>query len=232
MKNNKYRGKYFSILGDSISTLAGYNPEGHAVHYKGTVSAAASVYKPEDTWWGEVIERLGGKLLVNDSFSGSLVCAHPACLIPSYACSDERTSGLSDGDTNPDVILIYMGTNDWGSGLRITSANKDDLNVFENAYGAMLGKLKKNYPKATIFCLTLSQTFCSRSPSYVFDRNYGGEYIGKYCDTIKKCADIYGARVIDLFYNEVKYDTLDGFHPNYSGMRTIAKAVLEEMEKE
>lgn len=29
--HNKYYGKQFSILGDSISTLAGYNPKGYKV---------------------------------------------------------------------------------------------------------------------------------------------------------------------------------------------------------
>jgi len=40
---NKYSGKYFSILGDSISTLDGYNPEGHLVFYAkgGTINHVA-----------------------------------------------------------------------------------------------------------------------------------------------------------------------------------------------
>lgn len=33
MNINKYKFKKFSILGDSLSTLAGYNPPGYEVFY-------------------------------------------------------------------------------------------------------------------------------------------------------------------------------------------------------
>ncbi len=228
---NPYKGKYFSILGDSISTLQGYNPPGYAVHYQYERCGRALVYRFEDTWWGMVIDHLKGKLLINNSYSGSLVAKHPECRIPSHACSEERTGGLDDGEHMPQVILIYMGTNDWGAGLAVESEDKEDLAVFENAYSQMLERICRNYPDAEIWCMTLSETVCERSKSFVYDPLYAGVHVKEYCRIIASCAEKYGARVIDLYGMGVKYDTFDGFHPNYHGMTMIAKAVIETMEQ-
>lgn len=40
----------------------------------------------------------------------------------------------------PDVILIYLGTNDWGYGV--------GEREFYNAYKQMLRKVRRNYPAA------------------------------------------------------------------------------------
>ena len=63
----------FSILGDSISTFDGCNPDGFTVYYQGERCEQTGVTSSADTWWSQVIERLGGRLLANSSFSGSLV---------------------------------------------------------------------------------------------------------------------------------------------------------------
>lgn len=48
-----YRNKNFSILGDSISTLKGYNPDGNKVFYDTEKCAKANINGPQDTWWGK-----------------------------------------------------------------------------------------------------------------------------------------------------------------------------------
>ena len=72
-KGNKYFGKYFSILGDSISTLDGYNPSGYNIFYTGEKCDIANVHDMADTWWEMVINYFCGELLVNNSWSGSQV---------------------------------------------------------------------------------------------------------------------------------------------------------------
>ena len=104
----------FSVLGDSISTLQGWVPEGWRVHYEGEVRIAG-VEHPRDTWWGRVIFELGGRLVANSSFSGSMVdgFGFPAGI------SDERIDALAAEGVLPDVVLVYSGINDygWGSAL-------------------------------------------------------------------------------------------------------------------
>ena len=62
----------FSVLGDSISTLAGFIPAGWRVHYEGEVQVEG-ITEPRHTWWGQVIDHFGGHLTANSSFSGSCV---------------------------------------------------------------------------------------------------------------------------------------------------------------
>lgn len=211
-----YKGKYFSVLGDSISTLMGYNPIGFDSFYKYEKCKLSGVKSYADTWWGRVIEALGGKLLVNNSWSGSLVVNHPLCSIPSYACSDERTSGLGEDGVNPDVIMIYMGTNDCGWDVKIDGED-DDISCFDTAYGVMLEKIKRNYPDAEIWCFTL----CKKAG------NCG--HMVDYCEVIRRCARNFGCKVIELFNQPRIYETCDGVHPDAKGMKTIASLVLGQV---
>ena len=125
VENNKYFGKQFSILGDSISTLDGYNPRGYNVFYKENNCEKSAVREMSDTWWGKVIDFFGGELLVNNSWSGSRVTKLPSkdSLFPS-GCSDERTSALHINNVKPDVIIVYLGTNDWAYGAKTGNDTK------------------------------------------------------------------------------------------------------------
>lgn len=222
----RYKDKYFSILGDSISTLAGFNPPDYAVFYDREKMCIADVLSPHDTWWGMVIDELDGRLLVNDSFSGSMVVKHRACEIESYGCSDARTGALAKNGQAPDVIMVYLGTNDWGCGVQVVpERGETGLHIFSVAYDAMLAKLGANYPDAEIWCMTLMESMWSEEPRFVFPYRTGGRHIKEYNEAIRDCCARAGCRLIDLWASE-PYDTIDGFHPTVGGMKTIAGAVL------
>lgn len=236
-KCSDYKNKLFSILGDSISTFENCSVPDGAAYYDMSHKLACGILTTSDTWWGQVIDRLGGELLVNNSFSGSTVCRHPSYEIQSYACSDERTASLGKCGVSPDVILVYIGTNDWGCGFRIFPDDRfgddeDSPCLFVPAYQQMLSKLRANYPKAEIWCFTMAVSRCSAKPSFTFPYYHGGRHINEYCEAIRLCAERYGCRLIDLYKRAELYDTLDGFHPTASGMQTIADAVLNEVISE
>jgi len=46
MKNNRYADKYFSVVGDSISTLEGFNPDGYKVFYYGERKELSAIHSP------------------------------------------------------------------------------------------------------------------------------------------------------------------------------------------
>lgn len=234
-KSNEFHGKQFSILGDSISTLEGYNPQGYNLFFTGEICQKSGVSDMNDTWWGQVISFCGGELLVNNSWSGSRVTKLPNrdSLFPS-GCSDERTNGLHIGNIKPDVIIVYLGTNDWARGVEAASADGRDCDkmwasVFETAYSKMLEKLKVNYPYAEIFCCTLCTTYMSGKQSFVFPENYGGINIEKYNAVIRNAAESKNCNVIDLYKYHLPYDSIDGSHPNRGGMHTLAALMLREM---
>ena len=224
MKGN-YNGKYFSVLGDSISTLSDVSRPYDAAYYEGMLKLETRVYCIKDTWWGMVIGSLGGELLVNNSFSGSMVTKRKSCVIESYGCSDARTSDLSENGRSPDVIFLFMGYNDWGCGAEIYGENaENDLTVFSVAYEAAIRKLRANYPGAEIMCFTLPVSKYEGREEFPY--LYCGRHIGEYCEAIEEIARKNGCRVIDLYRECEPFDTSDGFHPNADGMKTIADAVL------
>lgn len=226
---NAYGGRLFSVLGDSISTLSGYSEPYDAAFYDGMRKFEADVFSPGDTWWGRVIEYLGGTLLVNNSIQGSTVTDHRDYCIPSYGCSDARTAALGRAGEAPDVVMIFMGINDWGRGVKVTpdgGSDAADLTVFSVAYRTMLTKLKEQYPKAELWCLTLPVSICTKREDFTFPYRYGGRHIGEYCAAIRAAAETCGCRVIDLYRSAEPYDTIDGFHPNKKGMETIAETIL------
>lgn len=227
-----YKGKYFSILGDSISTLEGYSIPRGAEFYEGFKKYQANILTTEDTWWGQVITELGGKLLVNNSFSGSTVIKHPSMMIPSYGCSDERTSELHFGECMPDVVMVFLGTNDWGSGIKTKPENDGEKkeSIFSCAYESMLVKLKKNYPEAELWCFTLPVSTCKKSKIFEFPYEYGGRHINEYCQVIRECGAKYGCKVIELYNYGEPHDTIDYFHPNREGMKTISDKIIKQIK--
>lgn len=236
-ENNPYHGKQFSILGDSISTLEGYNPRGYNVFYTGDNCKKTYVKEYKDTWWGKVINFFGGDLLINNSWSGSRVTKLPnhTETFPS-GCSDQRTSNLHIDVIKPDVILVYLGTNDWASGVIPTCEELslwDKQNeVFEVAYATMLQNLKQNYPNSEIWCCTLCETFISQNSRFVFPPTYAGIHIEEYNALIRSIAKQEGCKLIDLYQMKIVYDSVDGSHPNAQGMRTLASAICETLVDE
>lgn len=52
-----------SILGDSISTYAGYNPPCYPVYYKDDKAYENDIVSVNDTWWKQVIDAVGGSFV-------------------------------------------------------------------------------------------------------------------------------------------------------------------------
>lgn len=226
---DRYKGKLFSVLGDSISTFEGFSEPRDAVFYDTPTKITSGVVTVGDTWWGKVVDELGGEILVNDSFSGSTVCRHPLAEIPSYACGDERTSSLGREKVAPDVIIVFMGTNDWGQGFGIRYGDTSgDLANFYVAYKTTLKKLKKNYPRAEIWCITLA----TRGAKEIYAELAacrGIKDVAEYSAAIGVCAKEESCRLIDLSRFDAPYRTIDGLHPDALGMTAIAQAVLFEL---
>lgn len=230
-----YLKKKISILGDSISTLEGFNPEQYRVHYTGETCIFNNIHKMKDTWWGMVIDYLGAELLINNSYSGSRVTKIPDkdSLFPS-GCSDERTKGLHIGNEKPDIIIVFLGTNDWACGVKSENSGTsligdENYEVFRFAYETMLYKLKMKYPESEIWCCTLCKTSIKSQPFFVFPDTYGGVSMEVYNEIIRETVPVYDCKLIDLYQYESPYDTLDGSHPTFEGMQALAKMIVKTM---
>lgn len=240
----------FSILGDSISTFSGFVPRENLVFYEGEKLESTGVLAVEDTWWMKVIERLGGRLLANASFSGSMVegDGFPA------ACSARRIGQVAGpAGESPDEILVFIGINDYGWGGFAAQASgrsaaapadldysaypertagrapADAAEKFGAAYRTMLAALRAAHPDACIRCVTLlpGRARDLGRPSFCY--RLRGIDVEEYNDQIRDAARASSCRVADIAALGFDYDAVDGTHPSALGMEQLASMVMAAM---
>ena len=230
------QGKTFSILGDSISTYAGYIPDGYVTYYpNGNVNSVTK------TWWYKLMEETGLVLLKNASWSGSRVSGNSVGQTAAAGCSTKRINDLKgDNDEIPDYIFIYISTNDWGLSnptLLGDFSSKSELpeegviSTIANAYALMLYKIRTTYPTSKVYCIT-SLEGRAAGEDYTYPIiNSNGDSIHEVNHMITEIAHIFGAKVIDLetcgihYWNIASYTTDGRLHPNDAGTTVIKNAV-------
>lgn len=204
-------GKKVSILGDSISTFNGYIPETYSYFYPCPTAEFADV---NQTWWMQVVNNLGMKLLKNNSWSGSCVSSGTG---KSSAVEDSRLKELVDENQTPDVIIIYMGTNDCASQFV-------NINTFKSSYKVMLDKIKSLCPNAEIYIANIVASGLVKETERT-----------KYNDIISEYAKEYNYPLIDLTdlftVENYKQYVVDSCHPNKSGMDMMAREITKQMLK-
>lgn len=232
-------GKSVSILGDSISTFSGYNPEGYAVFFP----EYGSLKAVEDTWWHQVVNDLDLTLYQNGSSAGATVVGDSTDTEdPLCAINELRTDALmGPAGACPDIILVYLGTNDllntipMGTNDGTVLVEEGEVTSFSDAYSLMLDKLQAKYPPAEIYCCTLLPVGDYGTDTPYVDFVNGDELTAvDYSKTITQIAENRGLYVIDLQNCGVTIDNLsemttDGVHPTQAGMVRIAEAVKKAL---
>ncbi|MCH5253546.1 MAG: SGNH/GDSL hydrolase family protein [Lachnospiraceae bacterium] len=227
---DRYTGKRLSILGDSLSTFEGWIPEGYGFFfpYDGDVKDV------EQTWWKMLQEDMGMELCGNSSSSGS-TCAGDSLSTdnPWYACSDYRIAELvGKGGIYPDVIIVYLGTNDLLTAVPIGENDGSQpveegvIENFSDAYSLILDKLEAQYPSAYIFCCTLAEIGEWKEQSYEIFENRIGLTFEDYNAQIELIAETRDHPVIYLQYCGISVDNMeqyvtDGVHFNAEGMKLV-----------
>ena len=233
-----YKGKVISILGDSISTFAGYIPtaDGFNLEHLSRYPDAGripDVTAVEQTWWMQVITELDAKLGINDSWRGSMVSGASAVTTGSTGTNAamsnlQRIRNLGANGT-PDVILFYGGTNDYahlsavGAFDPACAPAEVDLtttswNNLADAYVQTLLRLRHYYPDAVIVAMLPTYT-----TSYYSDAklSQGNTVLAEICA-------YYGIPCLDLRSSGVTAAHLpDGIHPGAEGMDLITEAVVD-----
>ncbi len=224
------QGKKVSILGDSISTFTGTMPADYNVYYP----EHGDIPNAGQTWWGQLLSNTGMVLCRNASSANTDVTGNSLALDGSApGCSIRRIVDLAgtDGST-PDVILIYMGINDFARSRTLGHfttpgvQTEGDVMVFTDAYELMLQKIKTLYPTASIYCCTLLERCDMEGNTGAPSVNLNGDTVADFNAEIAAIAKAYGASVIDFYncginYTNLSLFTVDGIHPTW-----IAAGVL------
>ncbi len=208
-----------SILGDSYSTYEGYlTPDTNEVWYFRPENAALhtknNVRQVEQTWWHQVIEKMGAKLEINNSYSGATVCytgyKHGKPQHDDY--HDRAFITRSNKLGNPNLILICGGTNDSWCGAPVGDyifGNWTDAQLYNYrpALAKLLYDLRANYPTAELLFILNSDL----KPS-----------INESTHTI---CNHYNVPCLDL----QDIDKQQG-HPSIKGMKSFAEQVIAYLQ--
>lgn len=243
--------KTFSIMGDSISTFEGCVPDGYTLFYNDERLERSGVLRPEDTWWSHAVRGLGGTVLADSAWSGSMVegAGFPA------ASSPERAAALLGPDGQaPDAVLVFIGINDYGwGGAEAQAAGRshamprcidpatvpeqiagaapaDAAERFGAAYRTMLRNIRAAAPEAAVYCITLlpGRTHGVDHPEFCY--RLRGHHLDEYNAAIRDAAAAEGCRVADVRAFGRDYDSLEGTHPTNLGMRQFASMVVRAMQ--
>ena len=152
-----------SILGDSYSTFTGFIPQGNACWYFHTPQGENDVVRVEDTWWHRFCAASGYELKLNESWSGSTICntGYDGVPCPTWSFI-ARMKNVAGGRKDPDLIIVFGGTNDsWADSpigeMKYADWTDDDLKSYLPACCYMLDYLTKEAPKSTIVCVINSE---------------------------------------------------------------------------
>lgn len=154
--------KTFSVLGDSYSTFEGKNSLPWAdmwYRHFDTPRPENDVTDYEQTWWAMLDADPDFRLDCNNSWSGSTVC------LTGYDgrnFADRAFITRLNNLGNPDIILIFGGTNDsWANApigeYKYSGWTNDDLTYFRPSFAYMLSQLQALYPKAEIYNILNSE---------------------------------------------------------------------------
>lgn len=241
-------GKQLSVFGDSISTFEGVTVQGNRTYYDGVDANGTGVTRPEEMWWARVIADVGGTLLANGSFSGSMVAGSG---FPAGSSVQRAQQVLASDETAPDEVLVFIGINDygWGSadaqvqggseaapgerapepGFVPGLAPAGALQEFALAYDEMLENIRDVAPKATVWCVTLLPGRVAGSDSPTFCDRLRGIPLSDYNRAIKCAAAANGCKVADVAAFGLDYEATDGTHPTVRGMEQLANLVRAAM---
>lgn len=224
-----YVGKYLSTLGDSISTYQGYtaNPIANttlAENEVGYTGHNKDVTNVNQTWWFQLAQQTGMKLLVTNGYNGDQMAVNGVARSLQLHGNTEAYNGIE-----PDVVVSYIGIND----IKAEATLAD----FEENYRQIVENVTTNYENAELYILThVPFTWYNSWDTSV---EGGLEKLQQYNDIIREIANESNTDKVYLvdYYalskrtqaNHLTY-AVDGLHPNPLGMDVITELIIESLQ--
>ena len=171
--------------------------------------------------------------LVVNAWSGSKVSGIDASTSNFVPMSDvSRAQGLHTEDDDPDIIIVFGGTNDF-------SKNNADIVTFEDAYHLMINRMQARYKSAKIYCLSLPIFVRTNTNKTGIEKNDEEKTVFDYNEVIRRVSNQRSCEYIDLngcgitrqnMYPTyaIDYET-SPTHPNSLGHDVYAKRILSRL---
>ena len=208
---SKWHGKDAVFIGDSITYGVG----------------------TDKLYYEFIMEELKLNSAIGYGVSGSCVSSKS-----DYGVSNSPLVTRSDKAYNADLIVVFMGTNDYGHETPIGDINdKDDISFYGALNKVVMG-LVNNNPTSTIVFVTPLHRYgfgvskiLNEDFTYDYLPNGVGHTLKDYKDAIMNVCERFSIPVIDLYsnsglnpcINSIKNTYFpDGLHPNELGHKRIA----------
>ena len=199
------------IFGDSYSTFEGYIPNGYKTYYP-----HLDVQRVEQTWWSKYIQTINGKLIQNNSWSGSTIgyigyegdCSQTNSFIYRYRQLKAKNFFK---ENQIDTVLVFGGTNDsWANAAlgEMLFSHWEEKDLFQV------------FPAVCYFTYCLKNDLPNAEIIFIINTDINPEIQ----TAIAEAAKYYGVKCIQL----QDIDKVDG-HPTAKGMEQICLQVLKEI---
>lgn len=208
------------IFGDSYSTHKNIIPQDYSAYYSDDgreEGPQVTKMRMEDTWWYRFMPHIDGRLLRNDSWSGSTIgytgygnadCSKSSSFI--YRYKKLKKEGFFE-EIKPDTIIVFGGTNDsWSDAplgeMKICDWEEKDLFCVLPAICYFAYTLKTDFPDAEIV--------------FVINADIKEEIQ----NCIEKAAGRYGFKSVRL-----ESISKENGHPTVKGMAQISEQLIRAL---
>ena len=214
------KGKKVVFIGDSIT-------DGHGTSAN------------EFTYWNQ-FGRNTGAIVFADGIGGSRIAPQRVATVERPWEDRYFASRVDELNPEADIIVVFGGTNDFGTGDAAFGTMNDRTNdTFYGACHLLVQKLYEKYPKATIVLMTPLHRLSENDMPY---NELGVRRVGPlsvYVQALRDVAEYYGLPLVDLFATcpiQPHIDSLrqmympDGLHPNDAGAALVAECLQRVLE--
>lgn len=218
-EKGKWYGKEAIFVGDSITYGVG----------------------TDKVYYEFIKEQLGLSSVTGYGISGSCFSSKS-----DYGLSNSPLTSRYINIPSSDLIMVFMGTNDYGHETPIGNINDNDDISFYGALNKVINGLINNNPTSTIVFVTPLHRYgfgtskiLNKKFTYDYLPNGQGHTLKDYKDAIINVCERYSLPVIDLYSNSGLNPSIpnikstyfpDGLHPNEKGHERIASIMCDYLE--
>ena len=194
---------------------------------------------------GKSLATIGDSMTMQGKYQPKIVSELGLSEHTSFAANGRSTvempplKGWWGSANNSDLIVFFMGTNDFGQERDLGEVDSTDLNTTSGAVRSIMEEFSMSKFSGRTILIVLSPQrwgYVSGTPVNSTMTNTKGITLWQYLDRIKTIAQEFGFPVLDLYHdlgvnkNNASYYLYDGLHPTDATYEKIGYMIAKKIE--